>query len=157
MNRIENAPLHTKIEHFLPKETYKPHEVFEYKNLFAACNGGERDSNYKPRVPHCDSAKSDKDPTKTGIISPLSIDCHTHFLYLENGAIQDKTPLGKSTIESLKLDCKRLNTLRKAAIETYLYDESIDFKTEIGQLSIAKNGELQAFCLAIIQVLADYV
>lgn len=31
MKAIKNEPLQIKIEHFLPKETYKPNEVFEYK------------------------------------------------------------------------------------------------------------------------------
>ena len=67
MNAIKNEPLYTKIEHFLPKETYNPKEVFEYKNLFAACNGGEKDTNYKPRILHCDSEKGNKNPNEIEI------------------------------------------------------------------------------------------
>ncbi len=58
---IQAQPTDTKVEHFLPKETYKPNEVFEYQNLLAACNGGERNT---PVQLSCDSAKGHKD-TKT--------------------------------------------------------------------------------------------
>ena len=161
MNAIKNEPLSTKIEHFLPKETYKPNEIFEYKNLFAACNGGEKDTNYKPRILHCDSEKGSKKPHEVGILSPLDItdsanDGTTHFLFLEDGQIIHKTKLGETTIKALNLKCKRLILLREAAIETYLYDETLDFKHEIAQLSIPKNGYLVAFCGAIIQVLENY-
>lgn len=128
------------------------------KNLLAACNGGEKDTNYKPRVLHCDSAKGNKNPQTVGIISPLDANCVSHFLFLENGKISHKTTLGETTIQALNLNAKGLVLNRKAAIDTYLLVlKDFDFECEIAQLHQPQNGELQAFCGAIIQILKAYI
>ncbi len=103
MVSIKAQPSDTKVEHFLPKETYKPNEVFDYQNLLASCNGGERT---KPVELSCDSVKGSKDPQQTPIISPLSEDCELHFDYKGNGEIVGLTELGKATIKNLNLNCK---------------------------------------------------
>ena len=74
---IKGEALDTKIEHFLPKERYK-NQIFEYGNLFAACNGGER---VKPIKLCCDTYKSNNDPSEKNIISPLNLDIDGHFAY----------------------------------------------------------------------------
>lgn len=151
---IKGEPLDTKVEHFLPKETYKE-KAFEYENLFAACNGGER---VKPVELSCDSIKGYKDPTEreTEIISPLEKDVHLHFSYKENGEIFHATETGKNTIKHLNLNCKRLVFRRKAVIEEYIYDEEIEIEELIEEALMPINGKLQAFCMAIVNVLENY-
>jgi uncharacterized protein (TIGR02646 family) len=151
---IKEKPLDTKIEHFLPKETHKQ-TIFDYQNLLAACNGGERDK--KPRSLHCDSYKLSKDPSQFQLVSPLDNDASTHFLFRESGEISGKTPKGKETILFLNLDCPKLNLRRKEAIEMYLYDETFDIETLIEEIIFPnKDGKLQAFCMAILSVLESY-
>lgn len=150
---IKGESLDTKIEHFLPKETYKE-DIFNYLNLLAACNGGERDS--KPRTLHCDTHKGSKDPLQFQLISPFDNDSSTHYLFRENGEISGKTLQGKETISFLNLDCTKLNFRRKLAIEMYLYDETEDFETQIKEVVEPMDGKLQAFCMAILSVLENY-
>ncbi len=149
---IKGAPLDTKVEHFLPKEKHK-HKAFVYQNLLAACNGGERVS---PVELSCDSRKGDKDPLEYDIISPLVENVEAHFSYKEDGKIVGKTEQGKNTIQFLNLDCKRLILSRKAVIEEYLYDETNDIQLLISELAYPIEGKLQAFCIAIATVLAQY-
>ncbi len=149
---IKGKPLDTKIEHFLPKETHKQ-TIFDFQNLLAACNGGERE----PERPlHCDSYKLSKDPSQFQLVSPFDADSATHFLFRENGEVAGKTQKGKDTISFLNLDCKRLNLRRKVVIEAYIYDESVDVETLIDEVNEPINGMLQPFCMAILSVLENY-
>jgi uncharacterized protein (TIGR02646 family) len=157
---IKAQPLDTKIEHFLPKETYKPNEVFDYQNLLGACNGGERT---RPVELSCDSQKGAKDPNDMLIISPLSEDYERHFDYKENGEIVGLTPEGKATVKNLNLDCKRLRILREKVLQNYIFDVWQDDMTtniEIGNvLTPYFDGEkyiLQPFCMAIVAILKHY-
>ncbi len=151
-SEIKGLPLDTKVEHFLPKETYKE-KAFHYGNLFAACNGGER---VRPVELSCDSHKGYKDPKKDNILSPLLENVHSHFSYKENGEIIGKTNEGKNAIHFLNLACKRLNLSRKAVIEDYIYDESKDIQELIEEVSTPVNGKLQPFCMAILDILYCY-
>jgi uncharacterized protein (TIGR02646 family) len=151
---IKGESLDTKIEHLLPKETYKE-DIFNYLNLLAACNGGERDA--KPRSLHCDTHKGSKDPSKSQLVSPFDNDASTHFLFRENGEISGKTLKGKETILFLNLDCPKLNLRRRAVIEMYLYDETEDIETQMKEVAMPdKDGKLQAFCMAVLSVLESY-
>lgn len=156
---IKGEPLDTKIEHFLPKEKYRD-RTFDYQNLLAACNGGEKEADPKllnPRVLHCDSKKDNEDPSQIQLVTPFDIDAHTHFYFTENGEIRSNTQQGKNTITFLNLDCKRLNLRRKKVIETYLYEfETEDINAQIDEISEPINGKLQAFCTAILSVLEKY-
>ncbi len=149
----------TKIEHFLPKAKYRD-RTFDYQNLLAACNGGEKEADPKllnPRVLHCDSKKDNEDPSQHQLVTPFDIDADTHFYFTENGEIRSNTQQGKNTITFLNLDCKRLNLRRKKAIETYLYEfETEDIDAQIDEISIPINGKLQAFCTVILSVLEKY-
>lgn len=151
---IKAEPLDTKIEHYLPKDA-KEHKskIFEYQNLFAACNGGER---VIPRELSCDSHKGHNEPTSE-ILSPLETDPHLHFLYRENGKVEGKTQRGNNTISFFNLDCKRLRLRRKTVFEEYLYDEGSSFSEQILELSQPINGKLKAFCTATISVLEAYL
>lgn len=151
---IKGESLDTKIEHLLPKETYKE-DIFNYLNLLAACNGGERDA--KPRSLHCDTHKGSKDPSQFQLVSPFDNNSSTHFLFKENGEISGKTLKGKETILFLNLDCTKLNLRRKTVIEMYLYDETEDIETQMKEVAMPdKDGKLQAFCMAVLSVLESY-
>ena len=150
---IKGESLDTKIEHFLPKETYKE-DIFNYLNLLVACNGGERDA--KPRLLHCDTHKGSKDPSQFQLVSPFDNDSSIHFLFKENGEIHGKTQKGKDTVLFLNLDCTKLNLRRRAVIEMYLYDETEDFETQIKEVIKPVDGKLQAFCMAVLSVLESY-
>jgi uncharacterized protein (TIGR02646 family) len=158
MTGIKGVPLDTRMEHFLPKETYKPNEVFDYQNLLAAC-----DVKAKPEEQSCDIKKDNKDPNKKIILSPLQVDCETHFDYKENGEIIGLTEEGKATIKNLNLDCKRLRLLRKEVLNTYIFDvwqEDMTTNIEIDNvLAPDFDGEkyiLQPFCMAIVAILKHY-
>ena len=152
---IKGESLDTKIEHYLPKETYRE-DIFNYQNLLASCNGGEREP-ARPRDLHCDSYKGSKDPSSLLIVNPLVFKVLSHFSYTESGEISGNTEEEKNTILFLNLHCKKLNLLRKAAIEPYIYgDENIDTETLIKEVSEPLNGQLQAFCMAILNVLENY-
>jgi uncharacterized protein (TIGR02646 family) len=149
----------TKIEHFLPREKYQE-STFDYQNLLAACDGGEKETDpklLKPRDLHCDSKKGNQDPSQTQLVTPFDADAHTHFYFTENGEIRSNSQQGKNTIAFLNLDCTRLNLRRKKVIETYLYDyETEDIDAQIAEISEPINGKLQAFCTAILSVLEKY-
>lgn len=157
---IKGEPLDTKMEHYLPKETYKPNEVFDYANLFAACNGGERT---KPIELSCDSKKGDDDPTQKTIISPLHENCERHFDYRENGEIVGLTAEGKATIINLNLNCNRLRILREKVIQAYIFDvwkedmtANIEVEEVIKPYFDGKKFVLQPFCMAIACILKYY-
>ena len=160
MAGIKANLLDTKMEHFLPKETYKPTQVFDYQNLLAACNGGEKT---RPIELSCDSEKGSKSPNQVIIISPLQEDCEKHFEYKENGEIVGLTDEGTATIENLNLNCKRLIILREKVLQTYVFDvwqEDMETIIEVENVIQPYFDEgkyiLQPFCMAIASVLKCY-
>jgi len=117
---IENHPLKTKIEHLEPREgDTRTNRIFDYSNLMASCDGGERDQ--KPRKIHCDAAKGKKEIP----ISPLdkSKRCETEISFTIEGKIIGTTPDAKNTISILRLDLSKLNNLREEAIAGYIFSD----------------------------------
>jgi uncharacterized protein (TIGR02646 family) len=158
--RVRGTALDTKIDHYLPKKIYKPNLVFDYQNLLASCNGGER---VVPRELSCDSFKKENDPVQAKIISPLSVDCVTHFDYEVNGVIVGKTEQATKTIQFFNLNCKRLVLLREKAIDAYInenmqMDRLITDEIAGLQTPYLENGTLvlNRFCMAIVCVLQNY-
>jgi uncharacterized protein (TIGR02646 family) len=158
-DEIKGEPLDTRVEHFLPKESNKC-QTFEYTNLFAACYGNQNakqeDKKEKPSHLHCDNFKGYKNPIGQ-LVSPLDKNAHTHFKYLQSGAIEGITDLGKSSIEFLNLNCERLKKRRKVVLAQYLYDETKDIAELIEEATnLDANGKIQPFCMAVLQLLNDY-
>lgn len=151
-DEIKDDSNRTKVEHFLPKETFLD-DTFNYGNLHLACNGGERES---PVMLSCDSAKKDKNPNTKGILSPLLDNVHEHFQYRENGSIMGKTAIGITTVTELNLNCSRLQLRRKEAFEAYLYNEEQDIADLIAEVLTVQNGKHLPFCMAIVEVLKSY-
>ena len=151
------------IEHFEPKglQAYRA-KVFEYENLLACCDGGERDTN-KPRETYCSLSKGNGDPhLPPAIISPMHIGCESHFEFDEQGKIRPANEANSHavrTIDLLGLNAKSLVLQREKAINTYIFEiwsEEMDSLLEMQQLGQKINGKYQPFCPAIISVLKNY-
>lgn len=149
---IKGSPLDTKLEHYLPKELYL-NQAFDYYNLFAACDGGTH-NRVKGEELNCDSHKGKNDPSIKSLCSPLEIGVESHFRFERNGVMSGQTEKGKSTVNFLNLDSKRLRLMRKSAIEDFYDDE----KTAVENLHDAItpfNGRLPSFSTAIAFVLRE--
>jgi uncharacterized protein (TIGR02646 family) len=151
----------TIIEHLNPKGKLEfRSQVFEYNNLLACCNGGERDTN-KPRETYCTAKKGDF-LLENWFISPLSPECDLFFGYDLQGKIfaLNENNDARKTIEFLGLKAKSLELLKKKAIETYIYDildDEMDIESEIQLLkSNNYNGYFIPFCMAIVGALKNY-
>lgn len=145
-NKAIAANPKSTIEHFLPKSIYHNH-VFNYENLFAACDGAKGDEDFRPSV-HCDAegAKGGKDPTKVGILSPSTIEIEKQFDFTENGKMAGKTALAVSTINELNLNHEKLVINRRRAIEEF---DMEDDPLEPYQDMADGKYKLSSFCSAI--------
>jgi uncharacterized protein (TIGR02646 family) len=119
--RISNNDFH--LEHIKPKgiKAYSNLQL-DYLNLICSCQleleKGERR--------HCGNSKASW-YVENEFVSPLELDCEKRFKYSGDGQIYpiDENDLtAKKTIEKLKLDIDKLNSLRSSAIEPFL-DENL--------------------------------
>lgn len=154
--KIPNHPLRSKIEHLFPKDKEKyPEKMFDFDNLFIACNGGERDA--PPITLHCDSKKGANEPPP---IIPTQINCANYFSYDSNGEISGVGDDAEKTIKELNLDIEKLNILRKTAINEF-FDIYVEEATEeelrilLEDLEEMVDGEYVPFCKAIQFVLGE--
>lgn len=120
-SKIVGSDFH--IEHFRPKDpALFPHLQLEYSNLHASCHaepiGGTDEC--------CGHRKSNE--FNTDLISPLEVDCETHFEYDTMGGIKGIDRKGMETIRILHLDSSLLNSSRKNLIKYFedLEDEEYD-------------------------------
>ncbi len=155
---IADHPLYTKIEHLYPKDEDKyPEQMFDYGNLLLACSGGEKDA--KPRTLHCDSKKGNNEPPS---VVPLQTDCEKHFQYFSNGEMEGISEDGKTTIDELGLNIKKLKILREKAINEYFEIYEIDdlkeneIQESILDLNQKVEGKYIPFCKAIKFILNQY-
>jgi len=88
MQRIDENNL--KIEHRLAQSKH-PFRKFDYKNLFAVCNGNE---GTPPKKQHCDTKKGyyERKQKKKNIeynftVNPADKNCEQHIKYRSNGEI----------------------------------------------------------------------
>lgn len=115
--RIENNP-QTSIDHLDPREgDTKTERIFDYFNLIASCNGGEKD--IKPRFLHCDPAKG----MKSIPISPLDKRCEEELSFTIDGKIIGSTSDAEETIMILNLGIPKLNNLRENAIAGFIFED----------------------------------
>lgn len=105
------------IEHFKPKGTGMfPNLQLDYNNLHVSCRRlrtGDQDE-------HCGHKKYDQ--FSTNLISPLEVDCATHFKYKLDGAIQGTDARGIETVVILNLDSTLLKQKRKQLIDYFIED-----------------------------------
>ena len=123
--RVSDANSH--IEHFRPKDPAQfPHLQLEYSNLMASCTK-------KPMgMPdeHCGHKKGNF--FSADLVSPLEVDCSSHFTYKMDGTIAGIDQRGRVTVEKLHLDSELLNNQRKELIDDFLeIDDNDTLQAEI--------------------------
>lgn len=114
------------IEHFKPKgNPLFAHLQLEYTNLHASCRaqaiGGEDEC--------CGHKK--KDQFSANLISPLDIDCDSHFEYNLAGNIIGIDSQGLETVSMLNLDSGLLRSARKSLIEYFEALSDEEYQDEI--------------------------
>ncbi len=149
MKKIEWYNSH--VEHFVPR-SLAPEQEMDYFNLLASCNG------YKDAKENC-GHKKDNWYHKYLMVSPLSDLCEQVFRYTPDGRILSDDVRGKETIKHLELDSELLTRARRSAIfVSGFFDEELDDdmrKELIQEYSTSQNGELPAFCKAVIYCLLN--
>ena len=120
----------TKIEHHFPKDGADKKRgkelMFDYQNLLAACDGGQRDKGkISPRQLHCDAAKQEK---IIGL-SPLE-DCESrlHFVWIGNGkveisALEPADLEAAAALKILKLNCPKIQNGWGSAVGGLIYED----------------------------------
>ena len=109
------------IEHFKPKDSNQPYVglQLDYNNLHACCN--LRPSAVSPNI--CGVKKGAT--YSTDLISPMEVDCATHFIYAYDGSVRAVSGDRRATytIRLLDLDNAFLRALREAVIAPFLDEE----------------------------------
>lgn len=151
---------HTKIEH-VRCQKYHSDLALCFDNMLASCDGGESDRqsfNKAGRIErrtmqkhqkHCDAKKEEKDIP----VSPLDTGIESFITYFDDGSVKGCNDLGEQLVQTLGLNIRYLQTLRKNAIGSYLEIQIDDIETEIEKLHVKRDGRLQPFCFAIEQCL----
>jgi len=112
--RVDKRDSH--IEHFIPRD--KAHNKrFDYNNLHISCTTqGE-----KARCGHKKLEEFSND-----LISPLEVDCASHFSYTTTGKIVGLDQRGEETISICNLNSQALTDMRKVLIDSFLfYDDNL--------------------------------
>lgn len=109
------------IDHFKPKGKF-PKERFSYNNLHISCTT-QRD---KARCGHKKLEEFSKD-----LISPLEVDCASHFSYTTTGKIVGLDQRGEETIRICNLNSKALIEMRKSLIDSILFCDDNSREEEI--------------------------
>lgn len=106
------------IEHFKPQGTPAfRHLDLVYSNLHASCI-----KNCPAGVDlHCGHKKGEY--FSGTLVSPLEVDCHTHFSYRMDGHIHHLDERGEEAIREYNLDSELLVQKRKAIIDLLTMDE----------------------------------
>ncbi len=97
------------IEHFRPRGRF-PGLIFDYKNLFASCNGNVSN----PKQNFCGRKK--RGHYRDDLVSPLLSECESRFIYTAYGQIlprDEHDAAAKETIEILGLNSRKLQELRR--------------------------------------------
>ncbi len=157
---------HTPIEHIKPRELFKE-LTFDYKNLLASCDGGQKERRAtKPFPAFCD-AKKGKQHIE---ISPLYPNCEQHFDYkiIETTAdieieVVGNTIEGRKVIEQLNLNVPFLRRLRATKLRSFL-DETLSEEdlTMIllhyqKQIETKPNNKFPPFCIVVINILEKLI
>lgn len=156
-DRVGEADSH--VEHLVARIT-SPARTFQYSNLLASCNGPA----------HCGHVRN-AEPVP---VSPLSKECERAFVFSADGRVRPRADAksapvqhgdARRTIAVLRLDCKRLQALRRGQIRGVVneieafppaeqarkYDEALrEYRG-----SASGRSDLPRFCVAMAQVLAS--
>ena len=152
MGRIYHDSTKMKIEHWRSQSRF-PSEQLNYRNLLAACLGGEG----KPRDhQHCDTGKGDDDLKWNPADSSPSIE--TRIRYEADGAIRsDDSGFDAELTQVLNLNHPMLKNLRQSVLDAVLEwwrgeKEKIKGPVPRARLKRERNrrtpqtGELQPYC-----------
>lgn len=145
-----------RLDHVEPKSFDLRGRTFNYGNIVASCNGGEKIP--KPRKTYCDCNK-DNDPIG---VSPLNPSCELVYYFTLAGEIKPTNPddeAAKTTITTLGLDF--FNESRKETILGFYYedlDNNIPISSEdaallVDKLSRRTDEGFEPYCTAIINIL----
>lgn len=115
MGRIHNGPTTVKIEHWR-SQTHHEAEQLNYRNLLAACLGGE---GQPARFQHCDTKKGDSDLQWNPADPAHRIETRIH--YLPDGSIRSNEAAFNSQLENiLNLNLPFLKNNREAVLDAVL-------------------------------------
>lgn len=155
---IGERPDDCHIEHFVAQSADESLRL-EYSNMLASCQGTDGRSRVSE---HCGQARG----TKPVPVSPLSPCCGGFFTWGSDGSVRSSAEALKhadaeTTIQSLRLDTRRLKAAREAAIAGALWglDELSpeDWRVEARRYEApGAEGRLVPFCFAIQHVLLSY-
>lgn len=155
--RIGNDP-QIAIDHIMPRDGDKRKElIFDYNNLSVSCKGGQNDA--PPRTLHCDAFKKN-------FILPLhhlNENCEVLIKFNIDGKIEGRSDEAKDTIEKLNLNIAKLNNLRQAQIESFIFAD-FEANTLLSHAEIANllekisqkdrdNGKFIPYVSAVFSVL----
>lgn len=90
-------------------------------------------------------------------VSPLDADIERFVTYFEDGSVEGCGEEGCALVQTLGLNAKYLQTLRKNAIESYIENQIDDIDTEIEKLHSLVDGKYQPFCFVISQLLSSSI
>lgn len=143
----------SKIEHIKARgrEEYRRF-TFDYNNLILCCRGVKAIP--PPIERHCDTYRNNEDL----LVTPLVVNCQSHFRYADNGNIYHLTVEGQDTINKLNLDTPKLINRRKEVIEGWLpFDVEFSYAdlNEIKQLLELRreDNSFEPFCQVIKEIL----
>lgn len=95
-------------------------------------------------------------------ISPLRVDCESHFKFKNDGTINHITDKGKNTIDVLNLNHDLLKEDRKRAIKNFIYYKNkplnLSQTNQALESILSKNRNMHIeFCIAIKDALRDHL
>jgi len=143
-----------RIDHVLPRlGDSETDRIFDYGNMVLSCSGYFTENGSRvPRVLICDPSKENY-PLP---ITPLQVDCESHFKFSEIGSINGISAIAEATIKILNLNHSKLDNLRKAVIDGFLFDDlknQVYLKNEEYQGLLEQISESQEYKTAITQIL----
>lgn len=139
------------IEHFKPKGL--PEFVslqLDYNNLHACCMKVPSGSSEK----HCGHKKGNT--WDDLLISPLELDCESHFSYTLDGEIHETDERGKRTIQILNLNCELLKASRASLLKFFQELPEEDKEQEINT-HIDNGAEVFGEYYTMIKFLRDSI
>jgi len=110
-----------RIDHVLPREgDTESDRIFDYNNMVLSCPGYFiEDGRRIPKILICDPSKDNNILP----ITPLQDDCESYFEFSEIGSINGIDAESEETIKILNLNHSKLDNLRKAVIDGFLFDD----------------------------------
>jgi uncharacterized protein (TIGR02646 family) len=143
-----------KIEHWQCQERY-PDRQLEYKNLLAACKGGE---GQKPAQQHCDTKKGNADLSFNP--ADFNHDVESKIKFLGNGEIKSINPhFDREINENLNLNQRTLVNNRKSILDAFhqkfmnTNPSIVDLQKELAKWNGDSGQNLEPFCQVVIYYL----